>query len=201
MFGKEVRIARLHARKGAVLQRVQTSPRGPSRLQLSSKVRVSAAIAAIVGLFGTGLVTGAGVNAAPAPVGQGFTVTTGDLAFILRQIKISERHARSFEGTEPTQGANPNPTGDPQYCSSLVGPNPDQIPDYLTSYGLRTVDGGCNNLVPAALTNPNGTNAQTQTGVPVDVRRYATAYRCCWRSGCRRRCRVLRQGRAGSVPE
>ena len=27
-------------------------------------------------------------------------------------------------------------------------PAPDQIPDYLTSYGLRTVDGSCNNLVP-----------------------------------------------------
>jgi Ca2+-binding RTX toxin-like protein len=30
----------------------------------------------------------------------------------------------------------------------LVGPGPDQIPDALTSYGLRTVDGSCNNLLP-----------------------------------------------------
>ena len=26
---------------------------------------------------------------------------------------------------------------------------PNQIPDRLTSYGLRTVDGSCNNLFPA----------------------------------------------------
>ena len=29
-----------------------------------------------------------------------------------------------------------------------AGPDPNQIPDRLTSYGLRTVDGSCNNLVP-----------------------------------------------------
>jgi hypothetical protein len=29
-----------------------------------------------------------------------------------------------------------------------VGPGPDQIPDILTSYGLRTVNGTCNNLIP-----------------------------------------------------
>ena len=34
------------------------------------------------------------------------------------------------------------------YCQSLVGPNANQIPDRLTSYGLRTVDGSCNNLFP-----------------------------------------------------
>src|SRR4029078_4466654 len=27
-------------------------------------------------------------------------------------------------------------------------PGPDQVPDRLTSYGLRTVDGSCNNLNP-----------------------------------------------------
>jgi hypothetical protein len=32
-------------------------------------------------------------QAAQAPEGQGFTVTPGDLAFILRQIKIAEHHA------------------------------------------------------------------------------------------------------------
>jgi Ca2+-binding RTX toxin-like protein len=72
--------------------------------------------------------------AAPAPVGNGFTVTSGDLAFILRQIKIAEHHAATLTPANP--------------CGTLVGRGPDQIPDALTSYGLRTVDGSCNNLLP-----------------------------------------------------
>ncbi|HZY08281.1 MAG TPA: hypothetical protein VFE69_11060, partial [Ilumatobacteraceae bacterium] len=95
-----------------------------------------------------------GSPASAGTVGSGFTVTASDLAFILRQIKIAERHVRSIDGTEATQGPNPHaspsdPLYDPQYCSSLVGPNTDQIPDALTTYGLRLVDGGCNNLVQA----------------------------------------------------
>lgn len=87
------------------------------------------------------MVTGAGAvlpvaaNAATAPVGQGFTVTPSDLAFILKQIKIAEAHV-----------ANTTSTTGP--CGALVGPGPNQIPDRLTSYGLRTVDGSCNNLFP-----------------------------------------------------
>jgi Ca2+-binding RTX toxin-like protein len=73
-------------------------------------------------------------GAATAPVGQGFTVTASDLAFILKQIKIAERHSATFTPANP--------------CGTLVGRGPDQIPDALTSYGLRTVDGSCNNLVP-----------------------------------------------------
>ncbi|GAB3870442.1 peroxidase family protein [Terrabacter terrigena] len=73
-------------------------------------------------------------NAAVAPVGQGFTVTPSDLAFILKQIKIAERHAATLTPANP--------------CGTLVGPGPDQIPDRLSAYGLRTVDGSCNNLFP-----------------------------------------------------
>jgi Ca2+-binding RTX toxin-like protein len=69
-----------------------------------------------------------------APVGQGFTVTAGDLSFILKQIKIAERHANTYTASN--------------LCGTLVGPGPNQIPDRLTSYGLRTVDGSCNNLFP-----------------------------------------------------
>ena len=80
-------------------------------------------------------VTGLMVPAAQAaPVGSGFTVTASDLAFILKQIKIAEHHA-----------ATQTPTN---LCGTLVGPGPDQIPDRLTAYGLRTVDGSCNNLFP-----------------------------------------------------
>ncbi|MFL6165133.1 MAG: peroxidase family protein, partial [Ornithinibacter sp.] len=71
---------------------------------------------------------------AVAPPGNGFVVTAGDLTFILKQIKIAERHSATFTATNP--------------CGSLVGPASDQIPDRLTSYGLRTVDGSCNNLFP-----------------------------------------------------
>jgi len=69
-----------------------------------------------------------------APVGNDFVVTAGDLSFILKQIKIAERHS-----------ATQTPAN---LCGTLVGPGPDQIPDRLTSYGLRTVDGSCNNLFP-----------------------------------------------------
>src|SRR4051812_32019714 len=87
-----------------------------------------------------GLVAMTAAHAVQAPVGQGFTVTPGDLAFILRQIKIAEEHSKTLTASNP--------------CGTLVaqpGDNiPDnlQIPDYLTAYGLRTVDGSCNNLVP-----------------------------------------------------
>ncbi|WP_295694744.1 peroxidase family protein [Lapillicoccus sp.] len=73
-----------------------------------------------------------------APVGHGFTVTTGDLAYILRQVKIAERH------TVTRTPANP--------CGTLLNqpgdgiPDAEQVPDVLTPYGLRTVDGSCNNL-------------------------------------------------------
>src|SRR5919199_784791 len=73
-------------------------------------------------------------KAAPAPPGEGFTVTPGDLAFILKQIKIAEHHAATLTADNP--------------CGTLVGSGPDQIPDRLTPYGLRTVDGSCNNLFP-----------------------------------------------------
>jgi Ca2+-binding RTX toxin-like protein len=89
------------------------------------------------------------------PVGNGFTVTPGDLEFILKQIKIAERHSRSLQGTQPGQPANPDPLGDPEYCQALIGQAADQIPDPLTSYGLRTVDGGCNNLVKGTLDSVN----------------------------------------------
>src|SRR5262249_4272961 len=75
---------------------------------------------------------GAPAPAAPGPVGAGFTVTAGDLDYILSQIKVAERHANTLTPEDP--------------CGTLVGRGPNQIPDRLTPYGLRTVDGSCNNL-------------------------------------------------------
>ncbi len=61
-----------------------------------------------------------------APIGQGFTVTAADLAYILKQIKIAEAHvANTTVATGP--------------CGALaVGP--------AQPLGLRTVDGSCNHL-------------------------------------------------------
>jgi Ca2+-binding RTX toxin-like protein len=86
-------------------------------------------------LGGSWAVANAGLSYANT-VGQGFTVTPADLAFILQQIKIAEHHAAHI-------------ADDPLHpCAALVGPGPDQVPDVLTPYGLRTVDGSCNNLIP-----------------------------------------------------
>jgi Ca2+-binding RTX toxin-like protein len=94
-------------------------------------------VASLMAVVGTGVRSARAAiipTGSVAPSGSGFTVTAGDLSFILKQIKIAERHSATFTSAEP--------------CSTLVGPGPDQIPDRLTSYGLRTVDGSCNNLIP-----------------------------------------------------
>ncbi len=50
------------------------------------------------------------------------------------------------------------------------------MPDYLTTYGLRTVDGGCNNLAPATLLNPDGSPATNPNGpTPTPILKYQTA--------------------------
>ncbi|MFN6122452.1 MAG: peroxidase family protein, partial [Actinomycetes bacterium] len=76
---------------------------------------------------------------AAAPVGAGFNLNSADLRFILDQIKIAERHAATATPTNP--------------CGTLMGDAPHQIPDTATGgellpWGLRTVDGTCNNLLP-----------------------------------------------------
>jgi hypothetical protein len=88
--------------------------------------------ALLAGIAGFG--SGAPAAQAAAPVGQGFTVTPADLAYILKQIKIAEYHvAHTTSETGP--------------CGALVGDGPNQMPSPLVSMGLRTVDGSCNNLV------------------------------------------------------
>ena len=74
-------------------------------------------------------------NAVQAPVGAGFTVTPADLSFILKQIKIAEAHVV-------------NTTSETGPCGALVGTGPNQLASPLLSFGLRTVDGSCNNLQP-----------------------------------------------------
>ena len=80
--------------------------------------------------------TGAPATAA-APVGQGFNLNPSDLGFILKQIKIAERHAATATAANP--------------CGTLLGDGPDQLPSGVQGenlpWGLRTVDGSCNNVV------------------------------------------------------
>src|SRR3954468_23500496 len=67
-------------------------------------------VAILAALGGTASV---GRSANPAPPGQGFTVTAGDLSFILKQIKIAEHHAAYLQNPL-NAGAGP--------CDGLVGP-------------------------------------------------------------------------------
>lgn len=97
----------------------------------SYRQAVRLAVLSVVAALAT-LVPAAPPASAAGAVGAGFTVSKGDLTFILRQIRIAERHANTLTPADP--------------CGTLVGPGPNQVPDRLTSYGLRTVDGSCNNL-------------------------------------------------------
>src|SRR6185436_14742368 len=69
-------------------QRRTGSPLRPSR--------VVAAATALLLPMALGFPAVAAHAAVSAPVGQGFTVTPSDLAFILKQIKIAERHAATL---------------------------------------------------------------------------------------------------------
>jgi hypothetical protein len=90
-------------------------------------------------MLGVGLVPAAVLvpSAQAAPVGQGFNLNASDLRFFLKQIKIAERHAATRTPANP--------------CGTLLGDGPDQIPNVGQGvelpWGLRTVDGSCNNLI------------------------------------------------------
>ena len=112
------------------------------RMLLGAKTTRARRGLAMTGLLGLGVLPAlfaAGSAAAPAPVGQGFSVTPSDISHILRQIKIAEAHtAKNNEpGWLATHGI----------CDALVGFGPDQISSPLVADGLRTVDGSCNNLI------------------------------------------------------
>ncbi len=84
-------------------------------------------------------VTASSAGAAVAPVGQGFNLNRSDIRFIQRQIAISERHVSTLSVANP--------------CGTLLGTAADQIPNgnqqgATLPWGLRTVDGTCNNLIP-----------------------------------------------------
>jgi hypothetical protein len=130
--------------------------------QITQKPVMAVFMALVIAMSNVGVETSWAVVPSEQ-VGSGFVVTEADLAFILQQIKIAERHTRAFRGdtaavypTTPSgpplvPAAPPQPlaerASDPIYCSSMIGSAADQIASPLLSFGLRTVDGSCNNLV------------------------------------------------------
>src|SRR3954471_24431529 len=78
------------------------------RLIVMVSMAVVVAIMVAVGLTGR---RADAANAAVAPPGQGFTVTPGDLSFILKQIKIAERHTTTLTASNPC-GTLVNKVGD-----------------------------------------------------------------------------------------
>src|SRR6476620_10336728 len=83
----------------------------------AARSRPFAALCALALTLGLGLQLGSMQQAvaAPAPVGNDFVVTPGDLAFILKQIKIAERHTTTLTASNP--------------CGTLVNHPGDNIPD------------------------------------------------------------------------
>ncbi|ESS71955.1 hypothetical protein MGMO_81c00010 [Methyloglobulus morosus KoM1] len=100
---------------------------------------ITSLMALVIAMSNVGVVDTSQAAINTSPVGSGFTVTPADLAYILQQIKIAEAHVVA---------PNPDLIGDPDNCQALIGPGSNQLPNNLVSFGLRTVDGSCNNLVP-----------------------------------------------------
>src|SRR4051812_45247131 len=102
--------------------------RRKSRLR-SRRRRGTATVAALVATSLTMLgIAALPSSAALGPVGNGFTVTAGDLSFILKQIKIAERHSTTYDSTH--------------VCSTMLNntvapgdgiPDAEQVPDIITS--------------------------------------------------------------------
>src|SRR3954465_5395350 len=122
MFGKELYSARHFT------WRAPTDGR-------SRRKRLLAGAAAVSLIGGVVVTSVGGLSANAAPTGQGFTVPAGDLSDLLEQIQHAEAHVQ-------------NTTSLTGPCGALLGNGPHQIPSPLLSFGLRTVDGSCNNLQP-----------------------------------------------------
>jgi beta-lactam-binding protein with PASTA domain len=74
------------------------------------------------------------------PTGAGMTLVAEDLRFFFHQIEVAQAHVASRTASNP--------------CGTLLGPGPNQVQLFGQAnaqlpLGLRTVDGSCNNLVPA----------------------------------------------------
>src|SRR5687768_14846423 len=111
--------------------------KAPDRTERSRRGWATRAVAGVGAmLLGAGLLP-ATVPALAAPVGQGFNLNASDLRFIFKQIQIAQNHS----ATATTASR----------CQTQVGSGPNQVPATQQGrelpWGLRTVDGSCNNLV------------------------------------------------------
>jgi Ca2+-binding RTX toxin-like protein len=148
----------------------QTLSQGRRRFLGSFRRRGLSAVAAAAVVIGTASGALGAHPASAGPVGNGMNITAGDIDFVLKQILISERHSWAYNkdvasviAGSPRQ--NSNPATDPFFCLSMVGSASDQIPDALSSYGLRTVDGSCNNITDVLDSNTSRTGSEAPTFV------------------------------------
>lgn len=114
-----------------------------------SPSRKLVAIVGAAALVVTGALMGAPAALAAPPPGQDFNVSQGDLEFIIKQIEISEAHA---EDTLSDPGSSPlcksTSTFDiPKQTHFDLDGDP-CVGSPLLPFGLRTVDGRWNNLMP-----------------------------------------------------
>src|SRR4051812_32494242 len=120
----------------------------PSRGRGAPRPRTRGGLTGLLGLIALMVTVGVSATgpapaaAQTAPVGQGFNLNASDLRFILKQIKIAERHADTLTADNP--------------CGTLVGGGADQIPTgeagQTLPWGLRQINGNCNNIVAGKTT-------------------------------------------------
>ena len=109
----------------------------PARRGRSRRKRASWAIGSALVLASVASITPIMQNgSSAAPVGADFTLDANDLRFILTQIQTAEAHAGGADLCVQVEG-------DPTLC----GPG-SLIPEPRLPFGLRTVDGSYNHLLP-----------------------------------------------------
>ncbi|WP_299167676.1 peroxidase family protein [uncultured Arthrobacter sp.] len=109
----------------------------------------------------SGIVLPGQVALAAPPPGQDFNVTTGDLEFILKQIKISEAHAEDVVTVDQNSSplCNPGNVFNAEEQTHYDADGDPCVGNVLSPFGLRTVDGRWNNLMP----NQDGWGSGSQT--------------------------------------
>lgn len=120
--------------------------RPPGR-RTSTKLTALAAGSAVIL---SGIVLPGQVAGAVPPPGQDFHITTGDLEFILKQIAISEAHAEDVVTVNPDSSplCNPGNTFNVEEQTHYDADGDPCVGAVTLPFGLRTVDGRWNNLLP-----------------------------------------------------
>ena len=133
--------------------RPETTPGGRSRRRLLMRPVAYAILAAVVCVAAATLPSAGKNDQARAAAGHQSATASSSRPATWRSSSSRSRspsatRARSRAILMPGTPVNPDPTRRPGLLPGADRPDADQIPDALTSYGLRTVDGSCNNLIP-----------------------------------------------------